>query len=160
MRTAISASTRYGWNVPAWVFPGHIREVTAIDLRWRFGLRDLGRSVLVVWRALSSRHANPFTLGGDRPLEFRVRDLGGQAIQAASLAASSAEIERSGNRGPSPKLAQEPRFHGTGATAATAAIRVRATAARRTSQGSDHRDQGKGKSWLHHGCSRIERGEG
>src|ERR1017187_6946120 len=40
----------------------------------------------------------------------------GQVVQAASLAASLAEIERSGNR-PSPKtlpkLAQEPRFHGT-----------------------------------------------
>src|ERR1022692_2122063 len=87
-------------DVLAGVLPGDIREVTPIDLRWRSGLPDLGRSVFAAWRTLSSRHANPLSLGGDGVLEFGVRDI--EAVLCGQLDAHSLEplVSPNGERAP------------------------------------------------------------
>ena len=102
MRTAISASTRDGCDGLTWALPGDIREVTPIDVRWRAGRQDLGRAALAIRRALSSRRANPFPLGGDGLLELRIRDV--EAVLCRQLDAHSPEPLVSANGEGAPLL--------------------------------------------------------
>jgi hypothetical protein len=83
-----------------WASPGDIREVTPIDLRWRAGLRALGRSALAIHRTVSSRCVNPLPFGDDGLLEIWVSDV--KPVLCGQLDAHAAEpfVSANGERAP------------------------------------------------------------